>query len=154
MVRFAVPLLLGAVAFSQTLEMPPLAVTRDSGGSLRVILKANPDRPVAAIQWELVLPAGLRLEPSEASTGPAARSAGKGLTCAKRENPDQGPVLICILAGGMDTLQGGVVASFKVSTAESSPPGAATVRLQKALGVSADLNAVPMPDVRTIVSIR
>jgi hypothetical protein len=154
LIRLILALTFAGVSWAQTLEIPGAAVTRGSANIFRILLTPNADRPVAALQWELVVPVGLRIEAKDVVVGSAAESAGKSVSCSSRNDPKDGRVCMCILAGGIQSLGEGAIAIVKFSAAADANPGQAIVRMQKIQGVSADLKTVPIAGAEAPITIR
>jgi hypothetical protein len=150
----AATLLLVSSSGAQSLELPSVDVQRGSAQVLRIGLKAAAEHPLASVQWELLYPAGLTIVPADAVTGSGPESQGKSLVCASRPPRGAERVLVCILAGGVEPLRGGQLALIRFVAGATASKGSLVVHLEHALGVSASLDSVPLPAVRSTVMIQ
>jgi hypothetical protein len=139
---------------AQTLEIPAASVDRGSANIFRVVLRSQAQKPITALQWELIIPPGLLVAADSVATGDAAETAGKSVTCSNRTDTKNGTICACIVAGGLKPVQGGTIAIVKFSAAGGAKAGAVTIGLQRILGVSADLQKVPIADATTAINIR
>jgi hypothetical protein len=147
-------LFLAAAGWAQKLDIPHLAVDRGSANMLRILFHPNTDKPIVALQWQVLVPAGLFIETSGVVAGTAAGSSGKNITCASRTDPEEGKICVCILAGGAQRLPKGPIAILKLTAAKDVPRGTLTMKLQKVLAVSADLQKIQIPDTTASITIR
>ena len=69
---------------AQTIEIESASVARGSANILRMSLKPRTDKPVVALQWEILTPNSLRIEPTGVVTSGSAEKAGKSVSCAVR----------------------------------------------------------------------
>ena len=139
----------------QTLEANPVSVARGSANIFRLALKPDPAKPLTALQWEFVYPAGLlRIEPSGILPGPAAEVAGKSITCAQKPSDGKTLRLACILAGGMQTVSAGALAIVRIDAAPDAPKGAMTLGLERVMGVSSSIESIPIASASVRVTIR
>jgi hypothetical protein len=150
----ALLLSLCTTAFAQTLEIAPVTVDQGSANILRIVLKPRPDKPIAALQWELVYREGLRIEPASVVTGMASEAAGKSVVCALKPADGSGQRLACIVSGGARTLGAGAIAIVRFEAAKDTSPGEKTVGLEKIAGVSAALEPVPIENSKTTITVR
>ena len=141
-------------AFAQTLEIAPVTVDRGSANIFRIILKPRAEKPIAALQWDLVYREGLRVEPSGVVPGAASETAGKSVTCARKASDGANNRLACILAGGVQALSAGVIAIVRFEAAKDTPKGERTVDLEKIVGVSTALEPIPLEDTKAPITIR
>jgi hypothetical protein len=147
--------LFGIIAVrAQTLEIPSASVDRGSANIFRIMLKSQAQKPITALQWELTIPSGLRVTTDGIVLGDAAESSGKSVACSNRTDTKNGTVYACIVAGGLKPIHGGTVAIVKFSATGDSKAGAVTIGLQRILGVSGDLQKVPIADASTAITIR
>jgi hypothetical protein len=146
--------MMAATSWGQTLEMPSVAVDRGSANIFRIVFNPRADKPVAALQWELVAPGSLKIEAAGIVSSSGIEAAGKSITCSNRAIPQDGEVSLCILAGGKQTIPGGAIAIVKFTAATDAKPGQAIVRLQKIQGVSSDLKKVAIADTSATMTIR
>jgi hypothetical protein len=141
-------------AWGQTLEISPVTVERGSANIFRIVLDPRVDQPIAALQWELLVPSGLEIEPKGIVTGAAADAAKKSMRCSNQSESKQGRISACILAGGVQEIQAGAIAIVKFAAKADAQPGKAVVRLQRVQGVSADLKRVVIADTNAEITIR
>ena len=151
---FAVLLLsVCATAFAQTLEIPAVTVERGSANILRIVLRSRAEKPIAALQWNLVYRDGLRIEPSGVVPGSVSEATGKSVTCARRQS-DGANRITCILAGGVQVLGAGVIAIVRFEAPKDNSTGDGIIGLEKVVGVSPTLEPVPIQDVKASIAIR
>jgi hypothetical protein len=151
-IRFALALP-AITACAQTLTITPASVDRGTSNIFRILLKPAPNQALTALQWELAIPPGLRVDVSDIVASSAAESSEKTIACAIRR--DQPPVTIaCLMAGGRRPLSEGAVAIVKFAAAANAHRGPFAVRVQKALGVSIDLKKIPIADSTATITIR
>jgi len=141
-------------AGGQTLEIAPVTVERSSANIFRIILNPRADQPIAALQWELLVPVGLEIKPEGVVTGAAADSAEKSLRCTNQNEPKEGRICACILAGGTQQIPAGAIAIVKLAATADAQPGTTAVRLQRVQGVSAGLKRVVIADTKVEITIR
>jgi hypothetical protein len=151
----SVSFLFAFAAFGQTLETNPVSVARGSANIVRLALKPDAAKPLAALQWEFVYPAGLlRIEPSGVVPGPAAEAAGKSITCGQKPSNGKTLRLACILAGGIQTISAGVLAIVRADAAPDAPKGAMTLGLERVIGVSPSSDSIPIANTNVTITIR
>ncbi|MEO8371457.1 MAG: hypothetical protein ABI806_19880 [Candidatus Solibacter sp.] len=141
-------------AFGQTLEIPPVTVDRGSANIFRIILKPRAEKPLTALQWDLVYRDCFRIEPPGVVPGGASEAAGKSLTCVRKPQDGANSRLACILAGGDQTFAAGVIAIVRFEAIQNSPKGDSPVDLENVVGVSPALEPVPMKGAQTSITIR
>jgi hypothetical protein len=130
-------------------------VARGSANIFRLALKPDPAKPLVALQWEFVYPAGaVRIEPSGIRPGSAAEAAGKSITCAERPPDGKALRLACILAGGIQPVSAGVLAIIRVDAAPEAPKGAMTLGLERVAGVSPAIESIPIARASVRITIR
>jgi hypothetical protein len=154
MMRFVLALLAVTGAWGQSLEVTPSAVDRGSANIFRILLKSAAGKELAALQWELMVPVQITIEVSGIVTGDAAEGAGKSLTCAAKRSDEPGRIFACILAGGLKTMPAGAIAIVRYAAAENASPGSALVRVEKAVGISADLKKIAVSSGDGVITIR
>ena len=150
----ALLLSLCSTAFAQTLEIAPTTVDKGSVNIFRMVLKPHTEKPIAALQWDLVYREGLRIEPSGVVPGMASDAAGKSLTCARKPIEEGNYRMTCILAGGIQTLDAGVIAIVRFETAKDTPAGEQTVDVERVVGVSAKLEPISIENTKAPITIR
>jgi hypothetical protein len=150
----ALLLSLCTTAFAQTLEISPVTVERGSANIFRIVLKPHPEKPIAALQLDLVYGEGLRIEPSGVIPGAASETVGKSATCARKASDGVNNRLACILAGGVQALSAGVIAIVRFEAAKDTPKGERTVDLEKIVGVSTKLEPIPLANTKALITIR
>jgi hypothetical protein len=134
------------------LILPSPPAGRES--SFRIIFASSEDKPVVALQWDLLLPEGVTLQ--AISAGEAAESVHKSVTCSKvtpeRKNDTVSQQHRCILAGGLTPLPDGSVAAVTCKL----PAGLreATVRLKKVVGVSRDAKPIDIEEAEGTITVR
>lgn len=154
MIRFGVLIVLAVAACGQSLELSGVAVDSGSANILRIVLHPRDEKPLAALQWELALPAELHLAAADVVLGSVAESAEKSLTCVARKTIDGQTTCACILAGGVKPVGEGTIAIAKFTVSKDAHKGQTKVHLQRIWGVSLDSIKLQIPDVSAVVAIR
>jgi hypothetical protein len=152
--RFPLLLSFCVTACAQILEMTPAAVDQGSANIFRIILKPGAEKPLAALQWDLVYRNGLRIEATGVVTGAASEQAGKSVTCAARPPEGANYRLVCILAGGVKEIPAGPIAIVRFEAGSDAPKGEMLVSLEKGSGVTPGLESVPVGSTKTSIHIR
>ena len=143
-----------ASAFAQTLQLSSAAASRGTRVVIEISLKSPQGKEPAALQWEATIPtAGLSLFDKEIAIGPAAKEAGKSVTCAVKGKTDKALTSVCILAGGRQQIQNGVIALLMLKVPQEAPIGPARIRVERAVAVSKDVTEVPIKPIDTVVSV-
>jgi hypothetical protein len=141
-------------AFAQTLQLSSPAASRGSRVVIEISLKSPQGKEPAALQWEATIPtAELSLIDKEIAIGPAAKEAGKSVTCAVKGKTDKALTSVCILAGGRQQIQNGVIALLMLKVPQEAPIGPARIRVERAVAVSKDVTEVPIKPVDAVVSV-
>jgi hypothetical protein len=141
--------------FAQSLQLSSAAASRGTRVVIEISLQSPQGKEPAALQWEATIPtAELSLVDQEVTVGPAAKQAGKSVTCAVKGKPDKTLTSICILAGGAQQIQNGVIALLMLKVPQEAPIGPARIQVARAIAVSRDVTEVPMNPIETVVSIR
>jgi hypothetical protein len=141
--------------FAQSLQLSSAAASRGTRVVIEISLKSPHGKEPAALQWEATIPtAELNLVDQEVTVGPAAKQAGKSVTCAVKGKPDKTLTSICILAGGQEQIQNGVIALLMLKVPQEAPIGPARIQVERAIAVSRDVTEVPINPTETVVSIR
>jgi len=153
-IRSVLLLILSTLACGQKLEISSASADRGSANFVRIVLKASPEKPVVAVQFELAFPHSLEIEGKEVVTGDAADAVGKSITCALRPPQAEGGRCACILAGGREPLVGGTIVIVKFGAAADASPGVVKLQVQNGAGVSPDLKSVPIANAEATITIR
>ena len=141
--------------FAQSLQLSSAAASRGKRVVIEISLKSPQGKEPAALQWEATIPtAELSLADQQVTVGPAGKQAGKSVTCAVKGKPDKTLTYICILAGGQQQIQNGVIALLMLKVPQEAPIGPARIQVERAIAVSRDVTEVPMNPIETVVSIR
>lgn len=143
----------GATLSAQTLQLTSAAAFRGGSVEIRISLKSPPGKGPAAVQWEAIIPAE-QLSLSDVAIGPAAREAGKSVSCAVKNRTESTLTSVCILAGGRQQVPSGPIALLRLRVSPQASLGAARIRVERAIAVSKDATEVPMKPVETVVSVR
>jgi hypothetical protein len=125
--------------------MAPSTVTRGASGSLLLTLESPQGKAPLALQWEFTFPQNVVVDLADIAVGSAAGSLQKALTCRavdSAKDSGQGSVYRCILAGGQKPIPNGPVAAIRYRVPLEVRGIAEKVRVEKALGATADLKAV------------
>jgi hypothetical protein len=143
-----------ASAFAQTLQLSSAAASPGTRVVIEISLKSPQGKEPAALQWEATIPtAELSLIDKEIAIGPAAKEAGKSVTCAVKGKTDKALTSVCILAGGRQQIQNGVIALLMLKVPQEAPIGPARIRVERAVAVSRDVIEVPIKPIDTVVSV-
>ena len=62
--------------------------------------------------------------------------------------------MVCILYGGQERIQDGIVAVLNLKVAPDAAPGISLVRVDRAVAVSKELKRFPVDPVESVVAIR
>jgi len=153
--RFLAAGLLSAVVLAgQTLKVPPSETDRQKPGTFTVMLESPQSKAPAALQWEFTIPPAIAVDAKGITSGKAASSAGKSITCAKKPGGEGAVRYACILAGGKGALGDGPIAVVQYHAAEDVGGAPIRVAIENVLGVSADLKRVTIPNTEAIIRIR
>jgi hypothetical protein len=145
----------GSVLVAQTLQLSSTEASRGTRVVIEISLKSPQGKEPAALQWEATIPtAELNLVDQEIAIGPAAKDAGKSVTCAVKGRTDKTLTSVCILAGGRQQIPNGVVARLMLKVPQEAPIGPARIQVERAIAVSKDVTEVPMKPTETVVSVR
>lgn len=152
--------ILAGAAFARALAGQELHVSASearagSPGSFLVTLDAPADKRPVALQLEVAIPAALTVRPQDITTGSAAESAKKSITCAgKAENSRGAARYTCILAGGRQPIGNGAVVVVLYRPRADAPGVPIRVAIENISGVSADLRRIPMPNTEAVITVR
>src|ERR1700722_1232300 len=150
----AISLLAAFPASGQTLQLSSAAAPRGARVVIEISLKSPQGKEPSALQWEATIPTTeLNLIDKEIAIGPAAKEAGKWVTCAVKGKTDTALTSVCILTGGRQQIQNGVIALLMLKVPPEAPIGPARIRVERAIAVSKDVAEVPMKPVDTLVSV-
>jgi hypothetical protein len=139
---------------AQSLHLSSAAASRGTRVVIEISLKSPQGKEPAALQWEAVIPTGeLSLIDKEIAVGPAAKEAGKSVTCAVKGKTDKALTSVCILAGGRQEIQNGVIALLMLKVPQEAPVGPARIRVERAIAVSKDVTKFPIKPIDTVVSV-
>lgn len=90
----------------------------------------------------------------ENSPGPAARAAGKTVSCAVTAKTATAYTSTCLVYGGRELIRNGVVAVLRLHIAPDAQPGQFTIQVAQPLAVTLDATRVPMEKTETVVTIK
>jgi hypothetical protein len=145
----------GSALFAQTLRLSSTAASPGTRVVIEISLNSPQGKEPAALQWEATIPTDeLSLIDKEIAPGPAAKEAGKSVTCAVKGKTDKTLTSVCILAGGQRQIQNGVIALLMLKVPHEAPIGPARIQVERAIAVSRDVTEVPIKPIETVVSIR
>ena len=86
--------------------------------------------------------------------GPAARAAGKNLSCVVKSKTETIYTTVCMLYGGQERIRNGVVARMRVRLAAEAREGDIRIGVANALAVLPDAQRIPIEPVETSIRIR
>ena len=113
--------------------------------AIEIALDSPSGKEPLALQWEATFSGeALKLDETGPVAGPAARAAGKGLTCAPKKTSPGPPKWVCILAGGQKPIGNGVVALLRFEVQAHARSGSQPIVVDNLLGVSAALKKAPI----------
>lgn len=141
--------------FGQTLRLSPASGRQGERVAIEISLKSAPGKEPQVLQWETTIPAAqLSFVDDDMSAGPAAQAAGKSFACALKTNAAGTRTSLCILAGGLQQIQNGVVALLWLRILPQAPIGPVQVRTERGIAVMKGLKEVPLPPEETVVVVR
>ena len=155
--RGVVFVLASAGLWAQSLSIPPSTVTRGASGSLLLTLESPQGKAPLALQWEFTFPPNVMVDPADIAAGSAAESAQKALTCRaveRTKDAGQGSVYGCILAGGQKPIPNGPVAAVRYRVPLEIRQIAEKVRVEKAIGATADLKKVELEGTQAVITVK
>ena len=104
------------------------------------------------MQWEFVIPPAIDVKTEDIRIGASAESAKKTLTCAKKAG-ETAVRYICILAGGQGPIGHGSIAVVQYRAQADVQGAPIRVRIENVLGVSADLQRIPISNAIALLRI-
>jgi hypothetical protein len=131
------------------LEISASTARRGASGSFLISLKPPAGSSIVALQWQLTVGAGVTIDMGDIMAGSAAESGQKSLTCAARDK-----AYVCILAGGQKSLPSGTIAVIRYKVGAQAHAGTATVRIEHAVGTSADSKMVEIGNAEAAITIQ
>jgi hypothetical protein len=146
--------ILPAPTFAQALRLSPAAAAPGQTAQIQLSLESPRGNSPTALQWELTIPLQLTLAEDSPSAGAAAQAAAKTLNCAPRTKSQTAQTHVCILYGGQQGIENGVVAVLRLKVATDAKPGSAPVTLDQAIAVYKDLKKVSLERAESVVTIR
>jgi hypothetical protein len=145
----------GFALIAQTLQLSSATASPGGRVAIEISLQSPKGKGPVALQWETIIPtAELSLIDKDAAISPAAREAGKSVACAVKGRTDKTLTSVCILAGGQQQIQNGVVALLRLRVSPEAPTGPSRIRLEGGIAVVKDVTEFQMKPVETVVSIR
>ena len=151
---FTLSLCFPAIACAQSIGIAPAAADRGSANIIRMVLTTNPEKPIAALQWELSYPESLNIQPAGVVPGTASEAAGKTITCAAGPAKNAIRRISCILAGGTQVIPAGVIAIVRFEVPANASPGKLTIEMQHALGASSSLGSIGIENTSAPITVR
>ncbi len=141
--------------FGQSLRISSAKASRGERVTLQIFLTSPAGHEPLALQWETSFPADQLISvESGASLGPAARAAGKNVTCAAKPKAGAISGAKCILIGGQQPIRNGMIARLRFRVLPDAPGGSARVRVDQAVAVFKDLQQTPVAVAEAAVKIR
>jgi hypothetical protein len=140
---------------AQTLQLSSAAASQGASVAIEVSLESSKGKEPLALQWETAIPSTqLSLIDNALLAGPAARASGKSVTCAVKAESRGTTTFVCVLAGGQEPIQNGVIAALRLGISPDARIGPARIRIANALAVSRAQKELPINATETVVSIR
>src|ERR1017187_6778385 len=122
--------------------------------AIEIALDSPSGKEPLALQWEATFSGeALKLDGTGPVAGPAARAAGKGLTCAPKKTSPGPSKWVCILAGGQKPIGNGVVALLRFEVQAHARSGSQPIVVVNLLGASAALKKAPILRAEGAVSV-
>ncbi len=122
--------------------------------TLEISLNAPRELEPQALQWETTVPAArLSFADDPISAEAPVRAAGKSFACAPKAKAGETRAIVCILAGGVNTIPNGVIGRLQVRIPPGSPAGPAPVRIERGILLVKGLRQIPLPPIETVVKI-
>jgi len=144
-----------AALFGQSLELSSASALPGDRVTVKISVKSPPDKEPVALQWTTVISTGASgLEVDDLSAGPAAKSAGKMMSCTEPESDGGTHPIVCIMAGGLGPIEDGVVALLRFRVSPEAKAGATPLRIEDGLAISAGRQRISLPKVETSVAVR
>jgi len=126
-----------------------------SVAEVQLALESPAGEEPQALQWELSYPSPkLGIEEGDLAAGSVAGAAGKSLACAGRVESAAEYIYRCIVAGGLQVIPNGTVATIHFHVRPHAEPGDATVRIANAMAVTKDGKEHIIQPNQTNVTIR
>jgi hypothetical protein len=143
-----------ASSFGQSLRLSHPSAPPGEWISLEVSLRSPAGREPSTLQWEAAIPYGQLMLLEENLAGPAARAAGKNLSCVVKSKTETIYTTVCMLYGGQERIRNGVVARMRVRLAAEAREGDIRIGVANALAVLPDAQRIPIEPVETSIRIR
>lgn len=138
----------------QTLHLSSAAASPGEHVSVELSFKSPRGEEPSALQWETTLPpALLNFLDESLPPGPTAKAAGKAVNCAVKTKTAEVHTMSCILYGGQEPIQDGVIAVLRLAIPLGARPGVARIRVDQGLAVSKNLKKTPLDAVESVVTI-
>lgn len=106
------------------------------------------------MQWQTTIPLAKVGLLEETDPGPAAKAAGKAVSCAVKSKTAETYSTMCMLFGGRDSINNGVIAVLKLKIAPDAAREPFRIRVDQALAVYKDLKRVPIEPIETVVTVK
>jgi hypothetical protein len=128
---------------------------RGSRVSIQISLSSPSGAEPSSMQWETTVPAAqLALTDENLPPGPAAKSAGKTVSCKLKTKTAATHTWICVLFGGQEPIPNGVIAVLRLRILPDARLGPSRIRVDQGLAVTKDLKRVNLDAAETVVTIR
>jgi len=145
------------ILFGQSLRVPPSRADVKTPGVFTLTIDSPPGKAPVALQWKFSVPPVIAINTSEITTGKAAQSAQKTITCATiatKPAMTRRVKYACILAGGQNPIGDGPVAVVPYRVQWDAKGVQIRVAVENILGASADLKLIQIPSVDEIIEIQ
>jgi hypothetical protein len=153
--RLALFVLASAPLWAQSLHITPSVTSRGTAWSFLVKLSSPEGKEPVSLQWELATPADVKVDAANIVAGSTAETAQKSITCAMVKNRGgEAQRFACILAGGKKIIADGTIAVVRYLIPEWAQSGTVTVRVEHALGVTAELAKIELSSADGKITIR
>ena len=138
------------------MKVPLSEANVHSTGVLLLNLESPEGKAPTAMQWDLAVPSVLGIESADIKLGKAAETAGKSVNCGLKSGKSSGagPVrYTCILAGGINPIGNGTVASVRYLVRMETNGAPIRVGIENILIVFSDLHHVTLPDIDAVIRV-
>jgi hypothetical protein len=141
---------------AQTLRVSPQTARAGEWLMVEIAFQPVTNPPLTALQWEMDIPVrALNLDGAPLARAPlVVTDAGKSVNCAVSQRSAERLLLPCILAGGQKPVPAGMIVLLSVKIGPSARAGTSRIRLQNAVGVTADLKQVPIEAAEGELTVR
>ncbi len=139
---------------AQSLRLSAATASRGEEIAIEISSDSPAGNEPLALQWEISIPAEMRLLDCGMPDATGADGLGKILKCAPIGKGAGDVTSRCIVAGGRKPIPNGPVALLRLRISREAHPGSAHIRIAQATAVSHDLTQINLGSAETTVTIR